>query len=276
VQLVDVVYQRKYDLMSDLHVYSWPILLGRLLGKPAPAWFLNLPQIVIVAFSLAPFVLRDRARRLRVAIITTLLCVLTTYLSLYCVQEYYYTLTIPVLLVLLWLWRQETSPRLRRMLMVAFLFSLAIFLPTPYFLAATTKNLKTIVMLCNLHRVVPVLVDFACLTFYGAATVWGAIREKRPNWITCDAIRPIKETVWVGGTVGFLMAAVLAAALFTLPLRLMLPPERWTAEQWKEHCEDLLSRPGVCPPVADKLRDLLKSVDLAIAASRDPKTTGEK
>ncbi len=180
---------------KDHGLYSLPIFVARILGRSAPSFFLKLPLVAVLVMSLSPLVLDDRGQRLRAAMVTVSLCVLSHFLCYYAVLEYHYTTLLPVLPVLLWLWQRESVAWFRGLLLTSFVVSLLVFVPTPCFLAPKepvrfqTSNL--------LQRVVPVVVAFLCLTVYGLAFTW--LARRRPRLITAPmGIRFGRRSGWVG------------------------------------------------------------------------------
>ena len=231
------VLPRETNLLRDPRFYSLPIFLGRILGGSVPALFLRLPLVAPFVMSLSLLVLAGRERRLRAAIVTVLLCILSHFLCYYPVLEYHYTTLLPMLPVLLWLWRRESVPWFRRLLMASFVVSLLVFVPTPFFLSPNQPDRFQTISL--LQRVVPVAVAFLCLTVYGLASVW--LRRRRPRLITRQMIDRMWPTFWEGVVLGILLGSVLVAACLTVPSRLWRMPSQWSPEDFREHYDECIT-----------------------------------
>ena len=225
------------NLLRCPEFYSLPIFLGRILGGSVPALFLRLPLVAPFAMSLSPLVLAGRERRLRAAIVTVLLCILSHFLCYYRVLEHHYTALLPMLPVLLWLWRRESVPWFRRLLMASFVVSLLVFVPTPRFLSPNQPDRFQTISL--LQRVVPVAVAFLCLTVYGLASVW--LRRRRPRLITRQMIDRMWPRFWEGVVLGILLGSVLVAACLTVPSRLWRMPSQWSPEDFREHYDECIT-----------------------------------
>ena len=121
--------------------------------------------------SLSPLVLDEREQRLRAALVTVLLCILSHFLCYYPVQEYHYTTLLPTLprsaLALAAGKRALVSPAADGVLrgFLAGLYADAL-LPGPEGAGSLCRPSAC----CE--RVVPVAVAFLCLTAYGLASVW--------------------------------------------------------------------------------------------------------
>ncbi len=236
-QVFNCVIPVETDLLSDHGLYSLPIFLGRILGGSVPSIFLKLPFVALFVMSLTPLVLEGREQRLRAAIVTVSLCIFSHFLDCYQVHEYYYTMLLPVLPALLWLWQRESVPWLRRLLMASFVVSLLIFAPTPYFLAP--KQPARFQTMNLLQRVMPVLVAFLFLTVYGAASTW--LRRRTPKLITTQMIQQFWPTLWLGTVLGTFLGSVLAAAYATAPCRLRRLPSNWTNRDFAEHYDEAIA-----------------------------------
>ena len=135
MQFANGLVPREVDLRKYPWLYSLPIFVARIPGGSAPSLFLKLPLVAILVMSLSPLVLDDRGQRLRAALVTVSLCVLSHFLCCYAVLEYHYTALLLVLPVLLWLWQRESVTWFRWLLLTSFVVSLLVFVPTPCFLA---------------------------------------------------------------------------------------------------------------------------------------------
>jgi len=237
MQSLNRLVPTEFDFQRDPGLYSLPIFVNWMLGRPAPSFSLKLPLVAVLAMSLSPLVLDDRGQRLRAALVTVSLCILSHFLCYYPVQEYHYTTLLPVLPALLWLWQREGVAWFRGLLMASFVVSLLVFVPTPYFLAPQEPQRFHAVNI--LQRVVPVAVAFCCLTVYGLAFTWAA--RRRPRWIT----PPMRDRLWptlrLGGVLGILLGSVLAAAYWTVPSRLLSTPSKWTNQDFRKHYEETVA-----------------------------------
>jgi tetratricopeptide (TPR) repeat protein len=182
--------------------------------------------------------LDEREQRLRAALVTVSLCILSHFLCYYPVQEYHYTTLLAVLPVLLWLWQRERVPWLRRLLMASFVVSLLVFVPTPCFLAV--QEPRRFVDINLLERLVPVAVAFLCLTVYGVASVW--LRRRRPRLITDQMIKRMWPAARLGGMLGILLGSVLATVYATVPSRLWRMPSKWTNQDFAEHYDGFIAQ----------------------------------
>jgi len=177
IQFFNEIIPHELNLLNKPGFYSLPILTDWMLGRSTPLLLCKLPLVAVLAMSLSPLVLDEQAQRLRAAMVTVSLCILSHFLCYYPVEEYHYTTLLPTLPVLLWLWRRESVTSLRWLLMTSLVVSLPVFLPTPCFLAPMEPNRFQTMNL--LHRVVPVLVAFLCLTIYGVVFTCAAWRGSR-------------------------------------------------------------------------------------------------
>ena len=231
------------DYTQNPWIYSFPMLLYRTCGGATILPAAKLPLAAIAVMSAAPFFLPERSQRLRAATVTVALCILSYVLSYCIVFEFNYTTLLPVLPVMLWLRRQESSPWLRRLLMGSLLVSLVVFLPTTALLER--QHLDRAWVHGAVQRVMPVLAAFLGLFVYGIVFSWRAWRGQAP------AAERTPHGVWaslyLGGVFGTLFGGVLAAVYLTLPGRLLMSPSEWTRNDWTTHLEDVISRPGVAP-----------------------------
>jgi hypothetical protein len=141
----------------------------------------------------------------------------------------------------LWLTRREDTKWLRSVLMGAFVASLAIFLPTPYFLAP--HMLLSHWISSTLVRVAPSIFIFLCLLVYWATLTRREFLEDLEgdkDIIAADVVRPLTRTVLVGGVLGVMFVAVLTAAYATYPKRMLKLPKNWTVQERREHMQDVL------------------------------------
>ena len=115
-------------------IYSLPVFVHRLLGHPFPSAIRTLLTLVILGLSATPLLQTEKSWRLRAAVVTVCLCVLTHYLAYHAICEYQYTTLLPLLPAHVWLWQRESVRGLRRLLAASFAVSLFIFLPTLNFL----------------------------------------------------------------------------------------------------------------------------------------------
>jgi hypothetical protein len=245
VLAMDFVFPREVNLLANYHVYSLPILLGRVFGESTAALVAKIPLVVIAGMSLLPLVLHERLERLRAAIVVVSLCVMSLFLCHYSVNEYYYAALLPVLPTVFWLLQGESRPWLCRTLMVAFVVLLAIFLPTAHILGPEKR--VSLWMASTLQRVVPVVVAFLCLTVYGAARAWIAVRAAG-KVLAEETYRPSGRTVALGGMLLAMLAIVFVTAVTTTPLRLIKMPSMWTVEDWTEQLEYVATCRGEFPP----------------------------
>ena len=99
--------------------------------------------------------------------VTITLCILSFFFTYCIVWDYNYAMVMPVLPVVLWLWRQERSPWLRRLLLGLLFVLLAVFLPTPVLLDPPNPNRFWVAS--TAERVLPLLAAFLGLFAYGMA-----------------------------------------------------------------------------------------------------------
>jgi tetratricopeptide (TPR) repeat protein len=235
IQMLRVVLPFENNVLTDDGVYSLPVILGRHFGA-AGVWsgLTKLPLVVIAAMSLLPLAARQRRQRLRLAVVAAAACVPCHFLSYYPVQEYHYTILLLLSPVLLWLWRSEAGGRLRVPLAVAFVSTLACFLPTGNFLAPTVPGKFWTVS--ALERVVPAMVTFCGLATYGFALAWQQYRLVSPKkgqsrWRSLA--REVAVEGWravpVAGAAALTVVALAAAVYATAPWRVLAPVATWTA-----------------------------------------------
>jgi hypothetical protein len=232
------------DHTGDPRVYSLPVLFSRICGEALVPYVAKLPLLAIAVMSVMPFFLPERSQRIRAVVVASALCVLSYFLSYATVWELNYVTIPPVLLVLLWLRRQEATPGLRRLLTGTFCVSLVVFLPTASFLAPD-DDLRRFQSLCALQRVLPAAAAFLGLFVYGMAFCWLELRRQRPA--VRQLLRGLPSLLFVGGTLAVLLGTVLAAVYSTAPSRLLKPYHEWGRFDWTAHFEDILSRPGIAP-----------------------------
>jgi hypothetical protein len=240
-----VVYPRILDYVNNDEIYSLPMFIWRVCGQLIPLVVFKLPLAFVLLVSLSPLVLQERWRRVRVATVAVALCILVHYLTYFLTYEYHYTTLLPLLPVLLWLWQTEPSRWLRRLLMASLLALSIVLLPTPNFLSEDISEYWT---LCVLERIVPVCAAFVLLTVYGAAATWLGVRGRGTEFRKW-ALAQLWPASGSAAIVGVLLATVFVAAWATLPHRLRVPPANWRQEEWTEHFQDLVSRPGLEPMI---------------------------
>ena len=109
---------------------------ARAIGAGKAAGLLRqLPVVAVALMSLVPLVFAGRGQRIRATIVVAPRSASWRTISRYLQGwDYHYIALAPLLPVTLWLWRREHVPGLRRLLMVAFLVSLSLFLPVPLLL----------------------------------------------------------------------------------------------------------------------------------------------
>ena len=127
--------------------------------------------------------------------------------------------------------------------------SLLVFLPTLNFLAPA--ELRRFFAFNSLLRVVPIIIDFVILAFYGAATAWSATRQREFRFQNLSGhVWPILR---LGGAVGVLLGIVLLAVHETLPTRMLKAPTTWTIDDWNVHFNDMVAREGMTPKYLSQL-----------------------
>ncbi len=97
-------------------------------GEPASSscCVAKLPVAAVALMSLAPLILPERGQRIRAAIVTVSLCILSHNLSYFQGWEYQYTTFLPLLPAMLWLRRRESGLWLRRLLLGSLLVLLLV------------------------------------------------------------------------------------------------------------------------------------------------------
>ena len=235
---------REIDLSGIFAICSLPMLLNAAGASKLVLLLAKLPTVAIVPMSLAPLILPDRGPRIRAAMVTASLCVLSYNLTYFQGFEYHYTALLPLLPTMVWLWQRESVPWLRRLLMGCFVASLPLFLPTPCFLAPEDPNFWA---LSALQRVVPVMAAFYGLLIYGVASAW--LARRRPRLVTPQMFRGLGPALCLGGATGLLLAAVAGTVYATVPARFRTATKNWTPRDWETHLEDVISRPGVAAEV---------------------------
>jgi tetratricopeptide (TPR) repeat protein len=232
------------DLSACHAIYCLPMLLNAGGAGKIVLLLAKLPVVAVALMSLAPLILPKRGQRIRAAIVTAALCVLSYNLSYFQGWEYHYTTLLPLLPAILWLRQHESVPQLRGLLTGAFLASLLLFVPTPFFLAPEDPNFWA---LSALLRVMPVMAAFYCLAIYGAAPLGRA--RRRPRLVALPTVRGLRGALCLGGVIGLLFGSVAATVYATVPARLLVAAKNWTPQDWKTHLEDLISRPGIAADV---------------------------
>jgi tetratricopeptide (TPR) repeat protein len=226
------------DILRHHGAYSLPVFVGRILGGSVPAILFQLPLVILLAMSLSPLVLEKPDQRLRAAVVTVSLCVISHFLCCYAVSEYHYATLLPVLPALLWLWQRESAPRLRWLLMAAFIVSLPVFMPTLCFLAP--KEPARFQTMNLLQRVVPSLAAFLFLTVYGIAWTWRGRRKS--SRVATRMTKQFWPSFWFGAVLAILLGSVLAAACLTAPRRLFSTLSNWTRQDIRRHFEDMVAQ----------------------------------
>ena len=188
--------------------------------------------------SLTPLVLDERKQRLGAALVTILLCIHSHFLCYYALQEYHYTTLLPTLPVMLWLWQREGRTWHRRLLMTAFVVSLLVFAPTPYYPAK--EDPQRLANINLVERVVPVAVSFCCLTLYGVASAWRG--RRRPKLITGPMRNRHWPTARLGAMLAVLLGSVLAVAYGTVPSRLRSRPSQWSDRDFAEYYDTMIAQ----------------------------------
>jgi hypothetical protein len=228
------------DASTNFEIYSVAMLLQRTCGQEIAAIAKYLAIVVILVLSLTPLAYREQSKRLRAAVVVCCLAVLLHYLAYYAIFEYQYATTLPLLAVHVWLWRGENRRGLRRLLKTGFTLSLLVFVPTLNFVSPTEPS--RFWLLNALMRVVPVVIDFLCLAFYGAATAWSAMRRRefRGQGISGQ----MRSIAAFGGTAAAILGVVLLAVYGSSPSRMWKNPRVWTRAEWIAHLEPILRRDG--------------------------------
>lgn len=232
------------DYSTSGIVYSLPRLLLGVCNRSTLSVIVAIPLLSVLTMSLSPLVISERVHRIRAAVVTVSLCILSHYLCYFIALEYHYVAMLPVLPALLWLRGGEENRRLRWLLTVALLAASCVLLPT--FNVFSGKTPDTYWRLCALLRVVPVLVAFVFLTVYGITLTrlytHGTLREYGRQ-----IVAQFREAERPAAAIGILLVAVFSTAFATVPDRLLTPPSIWTQDTWNEHFEDIVSRPGIKP-----------------------------
>ncbi len=231
VAVQSVVHPLELDLLKAPDFCSLPVLVDRIAGFPVPSLFFRIPLLAILVMSLSPLLLAEGGQRLRAAIVTVLLCILSHNLCYYPALAYHYTTLLPALPVLLWLWQRESRPRLRGLLVASFVLLLVIFLPTVS-VPSPTESARWHDISTS-QRVVPVLVAFLCLTVYGLESVWH--QRRRPKLITREMVARLWPACGLAGALGIMLGSVAAAVYGTVPTRWLTTPSRWTKQDRMEH-----------------------------------------
>ncbi len=247
-----VLYPVPLDLSHEYWIRSLPMLLNAAGAGPIVLLIAKLPVAAVALMSLTPLLLPDRGQRIRAAVLTASLCVLSYDLTYFQAFEYHYATLLPLLPAMLWLGRRESVPWLRRVMLGSFIVSLSFLLPSLCFLTPLDPRCW---VANTLQRVTPVIVAFLGLSVYGVASTWRA--RRRPRLVTRQMIHGMGPAVCLGGLLGLLFAAVAAAAYATMPARFLIATQNWTPRDWETHLEDVISRPGVAPEV---LADIHRSL----------------
>jgi Flp pilus assembly protein TadD len=239
-QFLNRLFPMEFDLLRGKALYALPLFVDRTLGCEVPPLVFRLPLLAVLLMSLSPLVLDKREDRLRGALVTILLCIHAHFLCYFAVQEYHYTTLLPTLPVMLWLWRRESVPWLRRLLMTSFVVSLLVFAPTACFLAKGDAHRFADINL--LERVVPVAVSFVCLAAYGLASVWRG--RRRPKLVTAPMLDRLWPAMGQGALLAILLGSVAATAWATVPSLLRMPLSRWTERDHADYCDAMIAQVG--------------------------------
>ncbi len=228
----------EFNLRQDPGLYSLPLFVDRMWDCEVPPLVFRIPLLAVLLMSLSPLVLDEREQRLRAALVTVVLCVHSHFLCYYAVQEYHYTTLLPTLLALLWLWRRESVPWFRRLLMTSFVTSLLVFVPTPCFLVG--EDAHRLANMSLLVRVVPVAVAFLCLVVYGLASVW--LQRRRPKLVAGPLLDRLWPTARLGALLVILLGSVVAAAYATVPSWLRKTSSQWVQRDYADYYDAMIAQ----------------------------------
>ncbi len=242
MQILFIAAPQELDFSNSYAIFSLPRLLYAHCSGPALSLIVAVPLAIILAMSFTPLLLAERIHRIRAAIVTLALCILSHYLCFFLAFEDHYTTLLPLLPALVWLRGEEENCRLRWLLTAALVAASCVLLPTPNILNAA--NPVACWLPNALMRVVPVLVAFVLLTVYGVASTRLRARGTLLEYGRLIFV-DIRSAAWPAVAIGVMFATVAAAVLVKSPARLLVSPSKWTQAERNEHFEDILSRPGV-------------------------------
>ncbi|HTU25180.1 MAG TPA: hypothetical protein VMF30_07270, partial [Pirellulales bacterium] len=261
-QIYMLVIPKEFDYSGNPEIYCLSALVQTALGASLPQWVLKIPALIALVASAAPLFLASMGRRIDSLLASIMLCLLMHFLCFSVVWEYHYTTLLPLLPVLAWMAPREERASQRRWLWIAFGVLLMNFVPTLHILDAVTIPSPEISGL--LIRVGPVVVAFFCLSLYAAGNFLGAVRERSLASLPGQARELIRDGVVPALCVGALLVGVIVST----PERLMKPLPQWTLNDWRDHYDDILSRPLTALKPGEVA--LLHSVMGAIYARIDP------
>jgi hypothetical protein len=244
VQICGLAVPSEDNYSSCWQIYDLPVFLSRTLSGSVPSFVYKIPLLVILVASVSPLLFAKRLQRIRMTIAVIGMCILSQYLCYYLTYEYHYTTMLPLLPTLLWMRQNEKDRWPRWLLTICFVVLLTIFLPTFY--VFVQKEGEPLWRPSAVLRVVPAITAFALLAAYVILSAWKTVRGNgtvvimRIVTMSQGAARP-------AAVIGVLLFAVLTVAFLTAPDRLLATPSQWTRDNFREHFEDVLSRPVPSP-----------------------------
>lgn len=166
----NLVAQAQFRL-HHIDVFSLPVFLDTILGRRTPGWLYLLPSLAVLVLSFLVVQLKDMQHRHECALLLSLAASMLFLVTYPTVWEYQYTAVLPAAAILLLL---RGSAVLRPFWKWSVALSIAVWLPSLYFLTGSQDASTQTMTLVRLDRVVPVtLLVLLLLTAVARATLTG-------------------------------------------------------------------------------------------------------
>jgi hypothetical protein len=156
--------------MVHIDIYSLPVFLRVLTGRPAPGWLSKLPLLLTLVLSVPVALLRDRRLRLEAALLLSMAISLTFFLGYSTAWEYQYASVMPVAALLLLAGERGVFYRRARGRLLA--LAACLWLPSLYILTEGRAITPPVLLVIWLDRVVPVTLLFILMTVELARLLW--------------------------------------------------------------------------------------------------------
>ncbi len=156
--------------MMHIDIYSLPVFLEALIGRPTPAWLSKLPLLLTLVLSVPVALLRDKRLRLEAAMLLAMAVSLTFFLGYSTVWEYQYASVMPVAALLLLVGERGVFYRRARGRLLA--LAACLWLPSLYILTEGRAITPPVLLFIWFDRVVPVTLLFILMMVELMRLLW--------------------------------------------------------------------------------------------------------
>jgi hypothetical protein len=148
---------------DNFEFFSLPTFIENLYDKEVSSSIFKIPILITLALSALIFFIKDRKSRIIISLIIIILAIYSFYLSYGRIWEYFYATLLPVIPIMIILYKKLISKNLKKILKYCLILNGFFFFPTLFFLFR--DNPSHYLVWGRLIRVVPTFLGFISLLF---------------------------------------------------------------------------------------------------------------